>query len=55
MRLHPEDNVAIVVNEQGVAEGGQFPDGLVTREAIPQSRKVTRVDTPVARCCATAL
>ncbi|GLZ84276.1 galactarate dehydratase [Metapseudomonas resinovorans] len=46
VRLHPDDNVAIVINEQGVAEGGQFPDGLVTREAIPQSHKVTLVDIP---------
>lgn len=46
IRLHADDNVAIVVNEQGVAAGGQFPDGLVTIEAVPQSHKVTLVDIP---------
>ncbi|WP_462380168.1 galactarate dehydratase [Pseudomonas sp. Marseille-QA0892] len=44
IRLHPDDNVAIVVNEQGVSAGGQFPDGLVTLEAVPQSHKVSLVD-----------
>ncbi|TBV00892.1 galactarate dehydratase [Phytopseudomonas dryadis] len=44
IRLHADDNVAIVINEQGVAAGGRFPDGLVTREAVPQSHKVTLVD-----------
>jgi galactarate dehydratase len=46
IHLHPDDNVAIVINEQGVAVGGQFPDGLVTVEAVPQSHKVTLVDIP---------
>ncbi|GGJ96582.1 galactarate dehydratase [Pseudomonas matsuisoli] len=46
IHLHPDDNVAIVINEQGVAAGGQFPDGLVTVEAIPQSHKVSLVDIP---------
>ena len=46
IRLHLDDNVAIVVNEQGVSAGGQFPDGLVTLEAVPQSHKVSLVDIP---------
>lgn len=46
IRLHPHDNVAVVVNEQGVAAGGCFADGLPARESIPQSHKVALVDIP---------
>ncbi|MDD0974774.1 galactarate dehydratase [Pseudomonas fontis] len=44
IRLHPDDNVGVVVNEQGVAAGGCFADGLVACEAIPQSHKVNLRD-----------
>src|SRR5262245_4749608 len=40
LRLHEADNVAIVVNDGGVATGAVFDDGLSVREAIPQSHKV---------------
>ncbi|MES2821588.1 MAG: galactarate dehydratase [Pseudomonadota bacterium] len=44
IRLNPADNVAVVVNDQGVAAGGRFPDGLEALEGIPQSHKVALVD-----------
>ena len=44
IRLHAEDNVAVVVNDGGVAAGAQFADGLVTVEAVPQSHKVALTD-----------
>ncbi len=44
IRLHPSDNVGVVVNDQGVAAGGQFDDGLKAIEGIPQSHKVALVD-----------
>jgi galactarate dehydratase len=44
IRLNPADNVAVVVNDQGVAAGSRFPDGLQAIEGIPQSHKVALVD-----------
>ncbi|HBX55831.1 galactarate dehydratase [Pseudomonas sp. UBA2684] len=44
IRLNPADNVAVVVNDQGVAAGSRFPDGLEALEGIPQSHKVALVD-----------
>ena len=41
IRLHPRDNVAVVVNDQGVPAGTVFADGLVTVDFVPQSHKVT--------------
>ncbi|MGH8404721.1 MAG: UxaA family hydrolase, partial [Pseudomonas sp.] len=46
IRLHALDNVVIVVNDQGVPAGTEFPDGLVTVDFIPQSHKVTLEDIP---------
>ncbi|AEF20974.1 galactarate dehydratase [Pseudomonas fulva] len=46
IRLHSDDNVGVVVNEQGVAAGGQFADGLQALEGIPQSHKVSLVAIP---------
>lgn len=46
VRLHDDDNVVVVVNDQGVSEGSAFPDGLVTVEGIPQSHKVATRDIP---------
>jgi len=46
IRLHERDNVVIVVNDQGVPAGTEFPDGLVTVDFIPQSHKVTLEDIP---------
>jgi galactarate dehydratase len=44
VRLHENDNVAVVVNDQGVAAGSRFSDGLQVIEGIPQSHKVALVD-----------
>ncbi|WP_407310452.1 galactarate dehydratase [Pseudomonas sp. nanlin1] len=44
VRLHPADNVVVVVNDQGVAQGSRFPDGLTVIEGVPQSHKVATVD-----------
>ena len=41
IRVHPRDNVAIIVNAEGVREGARFPSGLNAREPIPQSHKIT--------------
>lgn len=53
IRVHPNDNVAIVVNDGGLPEGAVFPDGLTLRERIPQGHKVALVDlaenAPVVR------
>jgi galactarate dehydratase len=40
IRVNPSDNVAILVHPDGVAPGALLPDGLVAREAIPQSHKI---------------
>ncbi|HMF54614.1 MAG TPA: UxaA family hydrolase, partial [Edaphobacter sp.] len=40
VQVHPSDNVAIVVNEGGLAAGTVFESGLVLTEAIPEAHKV---------------
>ncbi|WP_176079844.1 galactarate dehydratase [Paraburkholderia tropica] len=44
IRVHPDDNVAIVVNDGGLGEGAVFADGLVLRERVPQGHKVALTD-----------
>ena len=44
IKVHPNDNVAIVVNDGGLAEGAVFADGLVLRERVPQGHKVALAD-----------
>jgi galactarate dehydratase len=44
IRVHPDDNVAIVVNDGGLGEGATFTDGLVLRERVPQGHKVALKD-----------
>ncbi len=46
VRLHDDDNVVVVVNDQGVAAGSRFPDGLTVIEGVPQSHKVALRDIP---------
>ena len=41
IQVHPSDNVAIVVNPEGLPGGTTFSDGLRLIEHIPQSHKVT--------------
>lgn len=40
VQVHPEDNVAIVVNEGGLPAGTGFESGLVLTENIPEAHKV---------------
>jgi galactarate dehydratase len=44
IRMHPNDNVAIVANTGGLPKGAVFPDGLMLRDQIPQGHKVALVD-----------
>jgi galactarate dehydratase len=41
VRVHPSDNVAIIVNPEGLKTGDCFASGLSLREDIPQSHKVS--------------
>ncbi|MCC6589886.1 MAG: galactarate dehydratase [Bryobacterales bacterium] len=40
VRVHARDNVAIIVNPDGVRAGDLFAGGLTAAEAIPQSHKI---------------
>lgn len=44
IRVHPNDNVAVVVNDQGLAQGAQFASGLIALEKIPQCHKIALND-----------
>ena len=44
IRVHPRDNVAIIVNPEGLPAGTRFPDGLTVAEHIPQAHKVALRD-----------
>ena len=44
IKVHAADNVAIIVNESGLAAGTVFADGLVLTEHVPQGHKVSLVD-----------
>jgi len=48
IRMHPDDNVAIIANDGGLAAGTVLPEGvakgLVLREKIPQGHKVALCD-----------
>jgi len=44
IRMHDNDNVAIVVNDGGLPTGTQFADGLTLLEGVPQGHKVALVD-----------
>ena len=44
IRMHPQDNVAIVVNDGGLPAGTRFDCGLVLRERVPQAHKIALVD-----------
>jgi galactarate dehydratase len=49
LRMHPDDNVAIVANVGGLSAGTVLPQevpggGLVLRDTVPQGHKVTLVD-----------
>jgi galactarate dehydratase len=40
IQVHPRDNVAIIVNPEGLPAGAAFVSGLTLAEAIPQAHKV---------------
>lgn len=44
--MHPQDNVAIVANEGGLAAGTTLQNGVVLKDAVPQGHKVSLVDLP---------
>src|SRR6201992_855967 len=44
VQIHPDDNVAIVVNEGGLRAGAKFDSGLVLAENVPAAHKVALND-----------
>ncbi len=44
IKVHPSDNVAIIVNPDGLPPATQFSDGLTLKERIPQAHKVALRD-----------
>ncbi len=44
IRVHPDDNVAIVVNAFGLPAGTTLPEGITLREFVPQGHKVALTD-----------
>ena len=44
IRMHEDDNVAIVANERGLPAGARFESGLALREHVPQGHKVALAD-----------
>ncbi|HEV2578775.1 MAG TPA: galactarate dehydratase [Acidobacteriaceae bacterium] len=44
VQVHPDDNVAIVVNEGGLPAGTKFESGLVLTENIPEAHKIALSD-----------
>ena len=44
IRMHADDNVAIVANDGGLPAGSLLPSGLVLRDRVPQGHKVALVD-----------
>ena len=51
IRIDEADNVAIVVNDFGLAKGTRFACGLQLREHVPQGHKVALVDIARAHRC----
>ena len=44
IKVHPDDNVAIIVTEGGLPAGARFEDDLVLREPVPEAHKVALTD-----------
>ena len=44
IRMHANDNVAIVVNDGGLPAGTEFPGEFVLQERVPQGHKIALVD-----------
>jgi galactarate dehydratase len=53
IRVHPDDNVGIVVDPDGLRAGAPLPEGLTLRDTVPQAHKIAvseiRVGKPVIR------
>ena len=53
VKVHPQDNVAILVNEGGLPAGTRFDSGLTLVEDVPEAHKVAltdiRADEPILR------
>jgi galactarate dehydratase len=46
IRMHAQDNVAIVANDGGLPAGSTLSSGLILRERVPQGHKLALVDLP---------
>ena len=46
IRIHPADNVAVVVNDGGLPAGTALPGGPTLLQAVPQGHKVALTDLP---------
>ncbi|SFN14187.1 galactarate dehydratase [Formivibrio citricus] len=46
IKVHESDNVAIIVNSNGLPAGSVFPCGLELKEHVPQGHKVALKDLP---------
>ena len=46
IRMHADDNVAIVANDGGLDAGTALADGLVLRDRVPQGHKVALLAIP---------
>jgi galactarate dehydratase len=57
IKVHPRDNVAIIVNEGGLSAGTRFDSGLTLLEDVPEAHKVALVEiaagAPILRYGAT--
>lgn len=47
IKVSQEDNVAIIVNSEGLAAGTMLADGLILKENIPQGHKVALVNLAI--------
>src|SRR5439155_1009554 len=46
IKMHDNDNVAIVANDGGLSPGTALPSGVVLRDHVPQGHKVALEDFP---------
>jgi galactarate dehydratase len=46
IRIHPDDNVAVVVNDGGLPAGTALPGGPTLVQVVPQGHKVALTDLP---------
>lgn len=46
IKVHPSDNVVIIVNSNGLPKGTVFSDGLTLAEDVPQGHKTAIADIP---------